>query len=51
MKLDSGKILTVAIAALGLVGTVLNNKKEESNMKRLKEDLKKEIIEDLANEK
>lgn len=48
MKMDSGKLLTVAVAAVGLIGTILSSKKEDAAIKSMKADLKKELLDEIS---
>ena len=47
IKIDSTKILGIAVTVLGIAGTLLSNKVEENKMKELKSELKDEILKDI----
>lgn len=47
IKIDSTKILGLAVTVLGVAGTLLSNKVEENKMKDLKNELKDEILKDI----
>lgn len=50
MKIDSGKVLTVAIAAAGLISTILSSKKDEADRETMKKELKEEILNEISNQ-
>ena len=47
IKIDSTKVLGIAVTVLGVAGTLLSNKVEENKMKDLKNELKDEILKDI----
>lgn len=47
IKIDSTKVLGIAVTILGIAGTLLSNKVEENKMKELKSELKDEILKDI----
>lgn len=47
IKIDSTKVLGIAVTVLGIAGTLLSNKVEENKMKDLKNELKDEILKDI----
>ena len=47
IKIDSTKVLGIAVTVLGVAGTLLYNKVEENKMKELKSELKDEILKDI----
>ena len=47
IKIDSTKVLRIAVTILGVAGTLLSNKVEENKMKELKSELKDEILKDI----
>ena len=47
IKIDSTKVLGIAVTVLGVAGTLLSNKVEENKMKELKSELKDEILKDI----
>ena len=47
IKIDSTKVLGIAVTVLGVAGTLLSNKVEENKMKELKIELKDEILKDI----
>jgi hypothetical protein len=47
VKIDSTKVLGIAVTVLGVAGTLLSNKVEENKMKELKSELKDEILKDI----
>ena len=51
LKIDRIKLLSVGVSLLGVVGTLLSGKVEADKQKAMKIELKKEIIEDLLNNK
>jgi hypothetical protein len=50
MKIDSGKMLTVAIAVAGLVSTILSSKKDDADRATMKKELKEEILSEISNQ-
>lgn len=49
IKIDSTKVLGIAVTVLGVAGTLLSNKVEENKMKELKSELKDEILKDIKS--
>lgn len=47
IKIDSTKVLGIAVTVLGIAGTLLSNKVEENKMNELKSELKDEILKDI----
>lgn len=47
IKIDSTRVLGIAVTVLGVAGTLLSNKVEENKMKELKSELKDEILKDI----
>lgn len=47
IKIDSTKVLGIAVTVLGVAGTLLSNKVEENKIKELKSELKDEILKDI----
>ena len=47
IKIDSTKVLGIAVTVSGVAGTLLSNKVEENKMKDLKNELKDEILKDI----
>ena len=47
IKIDSTKVLGIAVTVLGVAGTLLSYKVEENKMKDLKNELKDEILKDI----
>ena len=47
IKIDSTKVLGIAVTVLGVAGTLLSNKVEENKMKERKSELKDEILKDI----
>lgn len=47
IKIDSTKVLGIAVTVLGVAGTLLSNKVEENKMKEIKSELKDEILKDI----
>lgn len=47
VKIDSTKVLGIAVTVLGIAGTLLSNKVEENKMKDLKSELKDELIKEI----
>lgn len=47
VKIDSTKVLGLAVTVFGIAGTLLSNKVEENKMKELKSELKDEILKDI----
>jgi hypothetical protein len=47
IKIDSTRVLGIAVTVLGVAGTLLSNKVEENKMKDLKNELKDEILKDI----
>lgn len=50
-KMDSAKLLSVAVTVLGVAGTLLSAKVQENERKTLKEELKNELAKELLKEK
>ena len=48
IKLNSGKILGLLVTLLGVAGTVLSAKVDESNRKEMKAELKEELLNELS---
>ena len=48
-KLDTTKVLSIAVTLLGIAGTVLSNKVESDNRKAMKSELKDELMKELLN--
>ena len=48
-KVDGAKVLSIAVTALGVAGTLLSTKVESNNRKALKDQLKQELIDELTN--
>lgn len=51
IKFDSGKALNVAVVALSVAGTILGSKVKSNESKAMKEELKKDILEELNKKK
>lgn len=49
MKIDTGKILGLLVTGLGVVATLLSGKAEDVNRQIMKDELKKELLEELSN--
>lgn len=47
IKIDSTKVLGIAVTVLGVAGTLLSNKVEENKMKDLKSELKDELLKEI----
>lgn len=47
---NSGKILGLLVTLLGVAGTVLSAKADESNRKEMKAELKDELLNELFNQ-
>lgn len=47
VKIDSTKVLGLAVTVLGVAGTLLSNKVEATKMKDLKSELKDEILKEI----
>lgn len=47
VKIDSTKVLGIAVTVLGVAGTLLSTKVEENKMKDLKSELKDEILKEI----
>lgn len=47
VKIDSTKVLGIAVTVLGVAGTLLSNKVEENKMKDLKSELKDELMKEI----
>ena len=50
IKLNSGKILGLLVTLLGVAGTVLSAKVDESNRKEMKAELKAELLKELSQQ-
>ena len=44
IKIDPTKVLGIAVTALGIAGTLLSGKLEESKMKDLKDEVTKDVL-------
>lgn len=51
IKFDGTKVLSVAVAALGIAGTLLSNKVDSNNRKAMKDELKKELLDEITKGK
>lgn len=51
ININSGKLLTVAVAAVGLIGMILSNKQDSVNREQMKKELMDEIMSELSKEK
>ena len=51
INLNGNLILSGSLIALGIAQTILGNKKQEADMKNLKETITKEVMESLTSEK
>lgn len=47
VKIDSTKVLGLAVTVLGVAGTLLSNKVEANKMKDLKSELKDELLKEI----
>lgn len=50
IKIDPTKVLGIAVAALGIAGTLLSNKLEDRKMNDLKSELKDDILKQINKE-
>ena len=48
IKIDPTKILNVVVTILGVVGTLLASKVDDNNRKVMKDELKEELLEEIA---
>lgn len=48
IKIDPTKILNVAVTVLGVVGTLLASKVDANNRKVMKDELKEELLGEIA---
>lgn len=46
-KLDTTKLLSIAVTILGLAGTLLSSKLDEKAREDMKEEIKEELLEEL----
>lgn len=46
---DQTKVLSIAVTALGVVGTLLSSKVDANSRKAMKTELKDEIVKELLN--
>lgn len=51
IKIDSAKVLSIAVTALGVAGTLLSNKVQANDRKAMKEELKKELLNEISKDK
>lgn len=49
-KIDAGQALGLTITVLGIIGTILSGKADEYNRKAMKDEIKQELIKELASE-
>jgi hypothetical protein len=47
VKIDSTRVLGLAVTVLGVAGTLLSNKVEANKMKDLKSELKDELLKEI----
>lgn len=50
IKIDSTKVLGIAVTVLGVAGTLLSNKVEENKMKDKMQDLKNELKDEILKD-
>ena len=48
IKIDSAKVLSIAVTVLGVAGTLLSSKVESNSRKAMKSELKEEILKELS---
>ena len=51
IKFDTSKLLPMAVAALGIAGTLLSNKVDANNRKTMKDELRKELLDEITKAK
>ena len=51
ISIDRGKALGLLVTGLGVVVTILNSEVESNNRKTMKDELKKELLEELTSPK
>lgn len=50
-KIDSTKALSIIVTVLGVMGTLLSNKVDMDNRNAMKDELRKEILDELSKSK
>lgn len=50
IKMDSAKALSIAVTVLGVAGTLLSNKVQANDRKAMKEELKRELLDEISKE-
>ena len=51
IKFDSAKLLSVAVTVIGVAGTLLSSKVESNARKTMKDELRKEILDEISKSK
>lgn len=51
LNIDSGKLLTVAVSAVGLIGMILSSKQDSVTREQMKKELREELLSELSKEK
>lgn len=51
MKIDSGKLLKIGSAVVGVAGLLLSNMVESNSRKEMKDEIKKELADEMSKEK
>lgn len=49
-NVDSAKLLSLTVTALGVIGTLLSSKVQSNDRKALKEELKSELLKELTQD-
>lgn len=50
INIDGSKVLKVVVPVISLVGMLLSNKLEDTNREELKNELKKELLDEISNQ-
>ena len=50
-KIDGAKVLSIAVTAIGVAGTLLSAKVHDNEQKTLKAELKEELLKELSSGK
>lgn len=49
-EIDPAKVLSVTVTVLGIAGTLLSNKVEGNNRKKMKAEIKDELVKELSEQ-
>jgi hypothetical protein len=49
-EIDPAKVLSVTVTVLGIAGTILSNKVDGNNRKKMKAEIKEELVKELSEQ-